>query len=424
MCYHHPRRSTVSVVNSLLRVALMGLNLRADFPIFSHPDHANLVFLDSAASAQKPAAVLERMQSFYTTSYANIHRGVYGLSEKATEAYEGVRPVVQRFINARSTEEIIFTRGTTEAMNLVAHAWGRKFLSSGDEILLTVLEHHANLVPWQILAEERGAKILFARLDSEGRLDKGDFLSKLSSRTKLVGITALSNALGVVPPLKELVAAARAFGALVVVDGAQAAPHLGLDVQEIGCDFLAFSGHKLYGPTGVGVLYGRKEVLESMPPFLGGGDMVRKVTLEGTTFADPPHRFEAGTPPIVEVVGLGAAIEYLESIGLERVHTHEAALVQLLEDELARVPEVRVLGPHREHSALVTFTVEGVHPHDLAQFLDQEGIAVRAGNHCAQPLLKELGLHASTRASIGAYNTPEEVVRLREALQKAVQFFC
>ena len=363
------------------------------------------------------------MNEFYGQGYSNIHRGVYGLSEQATLAYEEARAVVARFIGAGHPREIIFTHGTTESINLVAYSFGEAFVQPGDEIAVSLLEHHANLVPWQLLGNRRGAHIRYVEFDECGRFDFDAFQQLLTERTKLVAVTQLANALGVTLPISRIVEAAHRAGAKVLVDGAQGICHLPTDVEALGVDFYAFSGHKLYGPTGVGVLFGKQSLLEAMPPFLSGGDMIRSVSVHGTVFGDLPHKFEAGTPHIAGVLGLRTAIDYLEALGRTQVFQYEDQLVRYLEEELSSISEVTVLGGKEAHVGLCTFTVDGIHPHDLAQFLSSKQVAVRAGHHCAQPLLNRLGLQASTRASVGLYNTTEDVDRLKEAIEQAISFF-
>ena len=393
--------------------------LREDFPLLAESE---IVYLDSAASAQKPRRVLDSVDAFYRTSYANIHRGVYQLSQAATALYQKSREKVAAFIGA-SPEEIIFTRGTTESVNLVAYSWGLREIAPGDEILLSVLEHHSNFVPWQLLAERTGAKLRVVGLDSDERFDLEDFDQKLSEKTALVAVTQLSNAIGVETPLQTIIEAADDKGARVLVDGAQGLVHAPVNVRAMGADFYTFSGHKLYGPTGIGVLYAKKSLLDSMPPFHGGGDMVRSVQLEGTTFADGPQKFEAGTPNIAGAVGLGAAIDYLDGFESTELLCHEESLLEMLESGLEEFSSVRVLGPKRGHRALVSFVIDGIHPHDIAQFFDHSGIALRAGHHCAQPLMSALGISASTRVSLGIYNSESDVQAFLYALNKCLSFF-
>jgi cysteine desulfurase/selenocysteine lyase len=402
--------------------------IRADFPILNQPlapDQRPLVFLDSAASSQKPAAVIDALDDYYRRYNANIHRGVYQLSELATSKYEEARHLVAAFINAASPNECIFVRNTTEAINLVAQTWGRRNLREGDLVLLTVMEHHSNLVPWHILAEEKGFEIAYVPLTSDQRLDMEAFERLLAREPKLVAVTHVSNGVGTVNDVATIAAKAHAAGALVLVDGAQSVPHLPVDVQALDLDFLAFSGHKMLAPMGSGVLYGKKRLLDAMPPFMGGGGMIRKVTLEGTTYADVPSRFEAGTPAVGEAIGLGVAVEYLTALGMDRVIAHEREVVEYALDHLCEVPGLTIYGPtdpaHR--GGVVSFTLGDIHPHDVAAILDGENVAVRAGHHCNQPLVRSLGLVATTRASFYVYNTPDDVDRLVAALHKANKVF-
>ena len=397
--------------------------IRTDFPILSRQVHGkSLVFLDSAASSQKPLPVLEAMERAYRTCYANVHRGVYTLSEEATCSYEEARDKVASFINARAREEIIFTRNTTESINLVAYTWGRTHIGPGDRILLTEMEHHSNIVPWQLLAQEKGAELVYLPITDEGFLDLDRLDDLLDERVKLVAFTMMSNVLGTIIPVKEIVERAHRVGAVTLVDGAQGVPHMPVDVQDLGCDFLAFSGHKMCGPTGIGVLYGREELLEEMPPFLGGGDMIRRVEWDHSTWNDLPWKFEAGTPAIVEGIGLGAAVDYLTGIGMEAIAAHEHEVIAYAMERLSALPGLEIVGPPAQHrGGVVAFTFRNIHPHDLAHLLDLEGVAVRAGHHCAQPLHKRLGLVATTRASFYLYNTKEEADRLAEALEKVAR---
>jgi len=403
-------------------------SIKADFPILNQPAPAGkqpLVFLDTAASSQKPQAVIDALVEYYRQENANIHRGVYDLSEKATAAYEDARRKVATFINARKPRECIFVRNTTEAINLVARSWGGANLSAGDLIVFTEMEHHSNIVPWQIIAQEKGARTGYVHLTPDGRLDQATFDTLLEQGPKLVAITHVSNSLGTVNPIQEMIAKAHAAGAVVLVDAAQSAPHVSIDVQALDCDFLAFSGHKMLGPMGIGVLYGKHELLQNMPPYQGGGSMIRKVTMEQTTWADLPARFEAGTPSVGDAVGLGVAIDYLNGIGLDRVWEHEHALVTTAISKLSEMPGVTLLGPGPEENraGVVSFTVDGIHPHDVAAILDEHNIAVRAGHHCTQPLMQALGVVATTRASFYVYNTPEDVDRLIEGIEAAQQVF-
>ena len=399
---------------------------RTDFPILSREVNGKpLVFLDSAASSQKPTAVLDAMDHFARTSYANIHRGAYTLSEEATAAYEGARKRIARFINARSVREVIYTRNTTEAINLVARTWGDAFLEEDDVIVLTEMEHHSNLVPWQLTAFRTGASIEYVPILDNGELDLAAYARILDEyKPKLVAVTQMSNVLGTLPPVKEMIAQAHAVGAKVLLDGAQSVPHTRVDVRDLDCDFLAFSGHKMLGSTGIGVLWGRRELLEEMPPFMGGGDMIREVTLNGSTWADLPMKFEAGTPAIIEAVGLGAAVDYLSALGMPKVHAHEQALTAYAMERLAAIPDLRIYGPAAEkRGGVVSFTLGDIHPHDLATLLDREGIAVRAGHHCAQPLMERFKLPATARASFYVYSTSAEVDALAEALEQARHIF-
>jgi cysteine desulfurase / selenocysteine lyase len=391
--------------------------LRKDFPILSRRVRGKpLIYLDNAATSQKPRAVIEAVSRFYGSENANIHRGVHYLSERATVAYEATRERVARFLNAPSPRDIVFTRGTTEAINLVAQSWGRSTLRPGDEILITGMEHHSNIVPWQLLARQTGASVRAVPITDAGELDLEAFDRLLSDRTRVLALVHASNALGTVNPVRELLAKARARGVVTLVDGAQSAPHLPVDVQAIGCDFYAFSGHKLFGPTGVGVLYGRAALLERMPPWQGGGDMIESVTLEQTTFAPPPARFEAGTPAIAEVIGLGAALDYVETVGRAAIGAWEEELLAYATEQLRELDGIRLIGTAREKVSVLSFAVDGVHPHDVGAVLDDEGIAIRAGHHCAQPVMLRFGVPATARASFAFYNTREEV----DALVRAV----
>jgi cysteine desulfurase / selenocysteine lyase len=400
--------------------------LRADFPIFEQEIHGHpLAYLDSAASSQKPRQVLDAMTELYETSYANIHRGVYDLGERATEAYEGAREKARGFINADSTREVVFTRNVTAALNLVAYAWGLDNLGPGDVVLVTEMEHHSNFVPWQYIAKRTGAEFAAIPVDGEGelQLDQLDSLAA-SGQIKVLACTCVSNSLGTVNPVETLIQWAHEQGAIAVVDAAQAAPHRGVDVQALGCDFLGFTGHKMCGPTGIGVLWGRRELLERMSPFELGGHMIRKVTVEETTWNELPHKFEAGTAPIAEAVGLGAAIDYVTEVGLDALESYEHELLDYALPRLGEVPGVRLFGPPADRRAgIVSFEVEGVHPHDVAQILDWEGVAVRAGHHCNQPLMRRLGVPATTRASFYLYTVPEEVDRLVAGLHKVRKTF-
>ncbi|HET9554445.1 MAG TPA: cysteine desulfurase [Anaeromyxobacteraceae bacterium] len=398
--------------------------VRAEFPILQQQVRGKpLVYLDSAATAQKPRAVLDALARYYEQDNANVHRGVHALSERATRAYEGARVTVARFLGA-DPREVVFVRGTTEAVNLVAQTFGRQRLGAGDEVVVTTLEHHSNIVPWQLVAAERGAAVVPAPVDDRGELDL-EALGRLLERprVRLLAVTQVSNALGTVTPLDRIAAMARARGVPVLVDGAQGAPHLGLDVRQAGVDFYAFSGHKLYGPTGIGVLWAKREHLEAMPPWQGGGDMIRSVTFEGSTWNDVPHKFEAGTPHIAGAVGLAAAIDWVTARGLPAIAAHERALLRHAEAALREVPGLRLVGEPRERAGALSFVMEGIHPHDLATIVDRHGVAIRAGHHCAQPLMQRFGLAATSRASFAAYNLPSDVEALVRALHAARELF-
>ncbi len=400
--------------------------VRKDFPIFQRTVRGKrLIYLDSAATSQKPQCVIDAEREFYERYNANVHRGAYLIAEEATVAYESAREKVAKFINAPNKDCIVFTRGTTEAINLVAYSWGLANLREGDEILLTEMEHHSNIVPWQLIAERIGAKIKVVPITDDGLLDMDAFERLLTERVKIVAVTHVSNVLGTINPVHEICRKAHEVGAMVLVDGAQAAPHLPVDVQAIGCDFYALSGHKMCGPTGVGALYGRKELLEAMPPFLGGGEMIRTVTFERTTFNDVPYKFEAGTPPIAQAVGLGVAVDYLTKIGIERIRAHEVELVTYALERLREIDDITIYGaaPPEQRGGVIAFNIGNIHPHDLATFLDAHGICIRAGHHCAQPLMRRLNVAATARASFYLYNTPDEIDALVEALQQAVKFF-
>ncbi len=398
--------------------------LREDFPILrqqvrGHP----LIYFDSAATSQKPRPVLEALRNFYERDNANVHRGLHTLSSRATDAYENARRRVCEYIGASSPDEIIFTRGTTESINLVAQAWGGKFIRRGDVILLTVMEHHSNLVPWQLLAERAGAHLRFIPVQDDGTLDLDQLPSLLTPEVKLFGFTHISNSLGTINPVAQLCEQARAVGALTLVDAAQSAGHMPIDVSEWGCDFLAFSGHKMCGPTGIGVLYARAAILDSIPPWQGGGEMIVSVRLEKSEFKKPPHRFEAGTPNIAGAIGLAAAMDYIDAIGRAAIFEHDTRLARYAAERLADLPGTRILGPKEERGALVGFVMDAAHPHDLTTFADQYGLAMRGGHHCNQPLMRRFGVPGTTRASFYFYNTMDEIDRMMEILQKAVRFF-
>ena len=398
--------------------------VRKDFPILERTINGRpLVYLDSGASSQRPLAVLRAVEEYETHTHANVHRGVHALSQAATEAFEGARERVRRFINARSTKEIIFTRGTTEGINLVAQSYARPRFKPGDEILITGLEHHANIVPWQMVCEQTGCTLKVAPIDRRGELVFDEYLKLLSPRTKLVAVAHVSNALGTVLPVKRIIDAAHAQGAVVLVDGAQAVPHSLVDVRALGCDFYSFSSHKIYGPTGIGVLYGRQELLEAMPPWQGGGDMILSVSFEKTTYNELPWKFEAGTPNISGAVGMAAAMDYIEGLGIDKIAAHEHRLLELATTELERIPGIEIIGQAANKAAVLSFTLQGVHPHDLGTILDTEGIAVRTGHHCAQPVMTFFGIPATARASFGVYNTEKDVASLVAGLQKVREVF-
>ena len=398
--------------------------IRADFPALAMSVYGKpLVYLDNAASAQKPTVVLDRLQKAYTKEYANVHRGLHFLANAATEAYEGAREKVRAFLNAERTEEIIFTRNATEAINLVAYTFARERVREGDEIVLSIMEHHSNIVPWHFLRERQGAVIKWAPIDEDGNFLLDEFEKLLSPRTKMVAITQMSNALGTQVPVKEVIRLAHARGIPVLVDGAQGAVHLDVDVRDLDCDFYVVTGHKLYGPTGIGALYGKYAHLAAMPPFNGGGEMIQEVSQDRITYGDPPYKFEAGTPAIVQAVGLGAAIDYVSSVGKARIRAHERELVRYAHERLGALNSLRIIGNAAEKGPIVSFEMKGAHPHDVATIIDRAGIAVRAGTHCVMPLLARYGVTATCRASFGMYNTKAEVDALVEALAKAQDFF-
>jgi cysteine desulfurase/selenocysteine lyase len=398
--------------------------VREDFPILGMQVHGKpLVYLDNAASAQKPKAVLDRLTQVYTSEYSNVHRGLHYLANAATEGYEGARQKVAGFLNAERSEEIVFTRGATEAINLVAQTFGRERIGPGDEIVLSIMEHHANIVPWHFLRERQGAVIKWAPVDEDGNFLIDEFEKLLTDRTKMVAVTQMSNVLGTVLPVKDVVRIAHARGIPVLVDGAQASVHMDVDVRDIDCDFYVVTGHKLYGPSGIGALYGKHEHLSTMPPFNGGGEMIREVRRDHVTYGAPPQRFEAGTPPIVQAIGLGAAIDYINSIGKSRIRAHEAALVAYAQERLREINSLRIIGTAAEKGAIVSFEMKSAHAHDFATVLDRSGVAVRAGTHCAMPLLERFGVTATCRASFALYNTHDEIDVLARALAKAQEFF-
>lgn len=398
--------------------------IRADFPILSRQVHDKpLVYLDNAASAQKPQAVIDAVSTAYGAEYANVHRGLHFLSNLATEKYEDAREIVRRFINAGRVEEVLFTRNATEAINLVASSYGRAEIGEGDEIVLSIMEHHSNIVPWHFLRERKGAVLKWAPVADDGTFLLDEFEALLTDRTRIVALTQMSNVTGTVVPIKEICRIAHARGIPVLVDGSQSAVHLPVDVRDLDCDFYCCTGHKLYGPTGIGVLYGKYNRLAALPPYMGGGEMIVEVSEEAVTYASPPHRFEAGTPPIVQAIGLGAALTYMESVGRERIAAHEAALREYAMDQLTRINSLTVYGTTKDKGAIVAFNMDGAHAHDIATIIDRSGVAVRAGTHCAQPLLARYGTTATCRASFGMYNTHEEVDTLVTALHKAKAFF-
>ena len=398
--------------------------LRQDFPILRQQVHGKpLVYFDNAATTQKPLAVIDTISRYYLTINSNIHRGVHTLSERATQAYEEARAKVKHFINAADTREIVFVRGTTEAINLVAQTFGRSHLKAGDEILITAMEHHSNIVPWQLVCGQTGAVLKVAPINDAGELDLAEYANLLNSRTRLVAVTHVSNALGSVNPIRRMIEMAHQLDIPVLVDGAQAAPHTRVDVQSLGCDFYAFSGHKLYGPTGIGVLYGKASLLEAMPPYQGGGEMITQVTFEKTTYNELPYKFEAGTPDISGAIGLGAAIDYLEAIGMDAIAVHEHKLLEYATKAALEIPGLRIVGTAAEKAGILSFVLEGVHPHDIGTMLDYEGIAIRAGHHCAMPVMDRFHLPATARASFGLYNTKEEVDVLIKAIHKTHKAF-
>ncbi|HEY6139803.1 MAG TPA: cysteine desulfurase [Thermoanaerobaculia bacterium] len=399
-------------------------DVRRDFPILRRSVRGKpLVYLDNAATTQKPQAVIDRIVRYYTEENSNVHRGVHFLSEIATAAYEAARTTVKRFINARSEKEIVFTRGTTEAINLVTSSWGGRNVGAGDCVLITAIEHHSNIVPWQLLCEAKGAKLLVAPVSDDGELIPDEYLKLLERHPKIVAFGHASNALGTINPVKAMTQAAHDAGAVVLIDGAQGVPHSIVDVQDIGCDFYAFSGHKVYGPTGIGALYGREALLEAMPPYQGGGDMILSVSFEKTTYNALPYKFEAGTPNIEGVVGLAAALDYVGGVGIETITAHEQELLHYATERLQELDGIRLIGTAREKASVISFTLEGVHPHDIGTILDQEGIAIRTGHHCAQPLMMRFNVPATGRASFGMYNTKEEADALVAGLRKVIEVF-
>ena len=398
--------------------------IRADFPVLHQKVNGKpLVYLDNGASSQVPQVVIDRGSAYLEQEHSNIHRGVHYLSQRATTAYEGAREKVKRFINARESRECIFVRGATEGINLVMHGYGRKFISAGDEIIISAMEHHANIVPWQMLCEEKGARLRVIPMNDAGELLLDEYDALLNEKTKFVAVTHVSNALGTINPIKQMIAQAHKYGVPVLIDGAQSAPHMPVDVQDLDCDFYAFSGHKVYAPTGSGIVYGKAELLEKMNPFQGGGDMIKTVTFEKTTYADLPNKMEAGTPAIASQIGLGAAIDYLNSIGRERAAAHEAELLRYATERISGIEGVRIIGTAKNKASVLSFVIDDIHPHDIGTFLDQEGIAVRAGHHCAQPVMQRFNEPATARASFAFYNTKEEIDVLARTIERVIEIF-
>lgn len=418
-------RSTVTAKARAGRAAGFDVaQVRQDFPILTQKVNGKpLVYLDNAATSQKPQAVIDAVHEFLATYNANIHRGIHQLSERGTEAYEQSRKKVQRFINAAESREVIFVRGTTEGINLVAQSYGRQHIRAGDEIVITTMEHHSNIVPWQMLCEQTGAVLRVVPITDDGELLLDDYEKLLTSRTRLVAVVHVSNALGTINPLREIIHRARTQGVPVLVDGAQAAPHLAVDVRELDCDFYAFSGHKVFGPTGIGVVYGKAELLEAMPPYQGGGDMIKSVTFEKTVYNDLPYKFEAGTPHIAGAIGLGAAIDYVNGIGLDKIGAYEHRLLEYATAALSAIPGVRIIGTAKEKASLISFVLDGVHAHDIGTILDREGVAIRAGHHCTMPLMRRFGVPATARASLAFYNMKEEIDVLVQGVHKAIEMF-
>jgi cysteine desulfurase/selenocysteine lyase len=414
----------MSALTSVISAGFDVDKVREDFPVLKQRIHGKpLVYLDSAATAQKPFAVIDAIRKFHEVDCANIHRGVHELSQRSTAAYEETRSKAKRFLNARAKNELIFVRGTTEGINLVASSWGRKNVKEGDEIVISALEHHSNIVPWQMLCEEKGAKLRVIPMDDRGELLLEEYEKLLGPRTRMVAVGHVSNALGTINPVRQIIEMAHRAGALALIDGAQAAPHLKIDVQALDADFYTFSGHKVIGPTGIGILYGKARLLNAMPPYQGGGDMIKSVTFEKTIYADLPYKFEAGTPNIAGGIGLGAAFDYVTRIGLDNIAAYEHELLVYGTEALSRIPGLRILGTAREKAAVLSFVIEGIHPHDIGTVLDRQGIAVRTGHHCAQPVMERLGVPATTRASLAFYNTAAEIDALAAGLGKVKEIF-
>ncbi|MCR9215470.1 MAG: cysteine desulfurase [Proteobacteria bacterium] len=398
--------------------------IRKDFPILSREIHGMpLAFLDNGASAQKPKAVLDAIEKAYDHTYANVHRGVHYLSQASTELYEGARETIRAHINAASLDEVIFTKNATESINLVADSYGRANLKEGDEILLSTLEHHSNIVPWQLIAEKTGAVVKAVPIDEHGEFMFDTYLEMLGPKTKIVAVTHISNAIGTITPIDEIISAAHDAGAVVLIDGSQAAPHMQIDMQAIGADFYVFTGHKVFGPTGIGILYGKEELLDKMPPYQGGGDMIRRVTFEKTTFAKGHSKFEAGTPPIVQAIGLGAAIDYVNTIGFDKIGPHEQSLLAYATEQLGQINSVRIIGQAKQKASIISFTMEGIHPHDIGTIVDRGGVAIRVGHHCAQPLMDHFDVAATARASFAFYNNRADVDALVTAVRGVQEFF-
>lgn len=418
----------VSPADTIIKSASEGTwnveRVRADFPVLHQTVNGKpLIYLDNGASSQVPQVVIDRGSVYLEHEHSNIHRGVHYLSQRATTAYEGAREKVKRFINARESRECIFVRGATEGINLVMHGYGRKFIERDDEIIISAMEHHANIVPWQMLCEEKGALLRVIPMNDAGELLLDEYDGLLNERTKFVAITHVSNALGTINPVKEMIAQAHKYGVPVLIDGAQSAPHMPVDVQDLDCDFYTFSGHKMYAPTGSGIVYGKAELLEKMNPFQGGGDMIRSVTFEKTTYAELPNKMEAGTPAIASQIGLGAAIDYLNSIGREEAAAHEAGLLRYATERISTIEGLRIIGTARNKASVLSFVIDGIHPHDIGTILDQEGIAVRAGHHCAQPVMQRFKVPATARASFAFYNTKEEIDVLAKTIERVIEIF-